>query len=90
MSNLSILQRNIIEGLDCEIAAKAFLRACDRTSVLAAEDFAYEVRRLVVFHSFALPLAASGHGLEQVPDGLLPFILERHWHSRFGQQAVAA
>ena len=83
MSNLSLLQRNIVAALDCEIAAKAFLRACDRTTVLAAENFALEVRTLVRFLEPALQHAAGGYGRHEVPEGLLKFILDRHWHDRF-------
>lgn len=78
-SNLSILQRNIIDALNCEIAAKAFLKACERVPELEAEQFALEVRMLVEFLEPALELAANGYNLEDVPSGLLEFILDRHW-----------
>ena len=87
MSNLSIIQRNIIHALDCETSEKAFLRACDRVNVCAAEAFALEVSELVRFLSYGLTEAARGHGRDEAPQGLLTFILERHWHSRFGLQA---
>jgi hypothetical protein len=59
------------------------LRACDRMPELAAEAFAYEVRTLVRGLSSMLPAAARAHGLNEVPAGLLTFILNRHWHLRF-------
>ena len=83
MSNLSVFQRNVIHALDCEISASAFLRACERVNALAAEEFALEVRFLLRVISPALARASSLHGLEQVPDGLVKFILDRHWHWRF-------
>lgn len=85
-SNLSILQRNIIDALDCEVASQAFLRACDRTGVLEAERFAIEVRQLVQFLDPALAKAATIHELEAVPDGLLQYMLDRHWHSWFPRE----
>ena len=83
MSNLSNLQRNIIQALDCDISAAGFLRACDKTTVQAAERFAYEVRALVSILQPSLQSAADGHGCD-VPSGLLKFILDRHWFWRHG------
>lgn len=85
-SNLSIIQRNIVHGLDCEISEASFLRACDHTSILSAEAFAYEVRELVRFLVPALSLSARALPTDGAPPGLMDFILSRHWHSRFGQQ----
>lgn len=82
-ANLSVLQRNIIHALDCEISATAFLRACDRVSARRAEEFATEVKALVAFVNPALAKASSIAGFETVPDGLLKFIMDRHWNLRF-------
>jgi hypothetical protein len=85
VSNLSILQQNIAHGFSASPHAhQAFFRAlnlCDGT--LRSEAFANEVLHLTGFMDFALPLASSGHHLGAVPDGLLAFILTRHWHYRF-------
>lgn len=82
LSNLSILQRNIIHALDCEVVGKAFLRACDKVGVKAAERFAFEHRDLLRSIAPALAAASCGHGLEAIPDGLVKFIMDRHWHMR--------
>ena len=90
MSNLSILQRNICHALDCEIASTWFLRACDRTGVLAAERFAQEVKMIVNLLTVWLGTAARGYRLDSAPDGLLDFIIRRHWFATFPAAGGAA
>lgn len=82
MSNLSTLQRNILQAIDCEVAGRTFLRACDKVATLEAERFAFEHRDLFRFLAPALAEASRVHGLEQVPDGLTEYILDRHWNMR--------
>lgn len=90
MSNLSILDRNIIAGLDSEEAEAAYLRARDRAVPLVAEMFAYEARDLVVVIKPALAASARTYGLADVPTGLLDFMLNRHFYSRFPAAGGAA
>jgi hypothetical protein len=79
MSNLSILQRNIVHGLDCEDAETVFFRACAVMPALKAEKIAYEYRNVSRFLDFALPIASANCGVE-VPHDLRSFIRERYWH----------
>lgn len=90
MSNLPIMDRNIIHGLASEVATASFLRARDRVGSAAAEAFAYEVRHLVDFLDAPLMSASAAHELESVPDGLLKFILDRHWNLRFPERIAGA
>lgn len=86
MSNLSVLQRNIIQAIDCDLSANAFLKACDHTTVLDAERFALEYRALVRQLSYMLPTAAYNYSLTEAPNGLMLYILERYWYLNFGQK----
>ncbi len=85
VSNLSVVQQNVINSMS-EFGAKVFLRACERLPDdrlhYEAEAFAREHERVAENLTVLLPLAAKPHG-EFVPDGLMKFILDRHWHSRF-------
>lgn len=91
MSNLSILQRNIIHALDDDAAETAFLRACDRVPVQAAERFAFEVRRVSRFLDRVLVAAARDHGAyPEVQADLKRFILERQWHRAYPAKGTLA
>jgi hypothetical protein len=87
--NLPILERNIIHGLACDESEKAFLRALERIDTFSAERFAYEHR--TVYHATLtmLGLAAANYGLERAPDGLLKFLMDRHWFLRFPKARAA-
>ena len=86
--NPSILEQNILHALgDHPSVNRAFTRALDKTgSLTASESFAYEVKLLVDTLEKLLPIAAKQRGLDAAPDGLLNFILERHWFFRFPQK----
>lgn len=88
MGNPSILEQNILFALGAQPAVnRAFTRALDKTgSLTASESFAYEVKLLVDFLEKLLPIAAKQWGLDAAPDGLMDFILERHWFFRFPQK----
>lgn len=82
MSNLSILQRNIIHALDSEVASTAFLDACSSATPLAAEKYALEVKLIEESLRPILDISSSLYGLPETPRGLLDYILTRHRHLR--------
>jgi hypothetical protein len=89
VANLSILERNILHGLDCIESEKAFLKALEQTDTLSAERFAYEHRTVYHATQKMLGMAAENYGLERAPDGLLKFIMDRLWFLRFPKAKAA-
>lgn len=86
MSNLSVLQRNIIHALDCEVSEMFFLKALEKVDTLTAERHAYVHHMLVNRLSPMLDMAARVQGLDAVPQGLMAYILDRHWFTLFPNQ----
>ena len=87
-SNLPVLYQNILFGLPSDLSRDAFLWAVEQPGedrmCYRAEAFAREVARLEGDLSPMLEAAASAHGLDSVPEGLMQFILTRHANGRFG------
>lgn len=87
MTNLSILQRNIIDSLSNEEAQIAFLKAeelaaNDRFSYFA-ERIARETEQLCDFLKPSISKASEPFSRDaDVQSELLDFILKRHWHLR--------
>lgn len=81
MSNLSILERNMIHALDCEKTETAFLKAREHCCEFTAEAYALEYKR--VSKAVATMLALAGSDTSANLADLHEFIMKRHWHFRF-------
>lgn len=76
---------NMLAGLEA-YAARAFLRATEFAEPRAAEQFAWEVEGLTEGR-LSLPwLIERAGGQGAVAADLLTFMLDRHWHYRFGNR----
>ena len=82
MSNLSILERNIIHAIDDDLAESAFLKAREFCGPLAAEAYALEYKAISNFLVPALLCAGGPHPTADLVD-LEQFIMKRHWHHHF-------
>lgn len=83
VSNLPVLYRNILHGIDDGDAGDLFLRLVQPLGILAAERAAYEWRRHRAFLDFALPKAAALYPLhrEGVAEEVRDFIRTRFYHA---------
>ena len=100
MSNLSILEQNILLGIESEEGQKLFLKFKDR-DVLKAERCAWELDRLVPWIDWLLPLSCRAlidqqpnnphlnRDVEEVFAGVKKFILDRHRYWRYPQTSSA-
>lgn len=97
VSNLSILYRNVLDGLGTEIGRKAFLWAAERRDAsrfkYPAEKYAHEVEHLVLSLRPMMGAAARIYrcqsdgaldASDEVMDDLMRFILARHANWCFG------
>lgn len=86
--NLSILYRNIMDGLPSDLASDAFLWATERPGedrmCCRAERFAREAHEIVATLRPLLDKAAEAHGLPACDPDLKAFILRRHANWCFG------
>ena len=79
MSNLTVLERNIIHGLDSEDAETMFLRLRESMSVLAAEEHAYGWRDAALQ---LRPMVSAAEALHDgVDHGVFAYIAERFYQS---------
>lgn len=79
MANLSILERNIIHGLDCEYAELVFLRAIDRVGTLVAENIAYRARSIVRWLQWGIGTHPRHKLNDEQSRDLTMFVLRRFW-----------
>ena len=78
MSNLSILDRNILLGLE-EESQDFYLKLRDKFGPLRAEQMTWEWEKVRNILDVALPIAVEMHGTtDAVKDDLLKFIKTRH------------
>lgn len=81
MSNLSILDRNIIHGLASEDAENMYLRARDKVGPYAAEQIAYEWLWVASMVRSLLEDCAKVHEMD-ADESLFQFIATRYFHYR--------
>lgn len=87
-SNLSILEKNLIDSFETVEAQEEFMWAAHRKDadlyLYNAEKYAREVDQVMTFILPHLNSAATLHKLETIPDGLIDFIVKRLRHKNFG------
>lgn len=87
-SNMPILWQNALGQFTTEIGRKAWVWFAETRGggmQYAADAYALEVEKLVLFYRAVQPTAQSVHGTsDEVMDDMLAFILARHANLRIG------
>jgi hypothetical protein len=89
-NNLSILEKNLIDSFETTQAQEEFMWAARRADadkhLYIAEAYAREIDQLLSFVSPYAKVSAELHNLNEIPDGLIDFIVSRHRNKTFSKR----